>query len=107
MDILTWLIAGAFTYLVGWAIYWFFVAILCGVLARTKNRSFSIWFLLGFFFNLLALILLAFLPARKSRRSLKQGTIKLERPLICRNCGRQNSQARRDCIACGSPLNKK
>jgi len=48
------------------------VAMLCSYVAGQKNRSKENWFLLGFFFSLLALIALAAIPSLSKEQALEQ-----------------------------------
>ena len=46
-------------------ILWCILAVACGVVASSKDRSFFGWFVLGFLFSLIALIVVACLPSRR------------------------------------------
>ena len=47
--------------IIGWA----FIAILCGVMAKNKNRSVLGWLFLGALFGIFAFILLLVLPIKQ------------------------------------------
>jgi hypothetical protein len=51
-------------------IFWLFCFIGAGYVASQKNRSVGVWLLLGFFFGIFALILVALLPALPKRLEL-------------------------------------
>lgn len=55
---------GVLFFLVGWP----FLAILCGVAARSRGRSFILWFLFSLIFSpLLGVLFLLVFPPRRSR----------------------------------------
>ena len=44
---------------------WTIVAVACGAVAASKDRTFFGWFILGFLFSFIALIVVACLPSRR------------------------------------------
>ena len=50
----------------GSVIIWIVVACICAMIAGQKNRSQFGWFLLGFLFSLIALIILIILPRKEA-----------------------------------------
>ncbi len=44
--------------------FWLIVPVGCAILASSKGRSELLWFIAGFFFNIIALIIIAGMPAR-------------------------------------------
>lgn len=84
-------------------ILWLIVAAFCGAIASSKNRSFLGWFILGFFFSLLALIAVAVMPALPGK-IVAARPMRTESPKLCPDCNTQNSRAFRYCSNCGAPL---
>ncbi len=60
-----WFIAGLF---IGGIIFGAF----CAFLAKQKNRNSEVWFVLGFFFSLIALIVIAASPAKEKESQLRK-----------------------------------
>ena len=56
----------------------FAVATASSILAESKNRNGAIWFILGFVFNVLALLVLVFLRKKEDLRCIKR----------CFHCGK-------------------
>lgn len=50
----------------GSVVIWIIVACICAMIANEKNRSPFGWFLLGFLFSLIALVVLVLLPRKEA-----------------------------------------
>jgi hypothetical protein len=81
---------------------------ICGMAASSKGHSFILWFILGFFFGVFALLLLAILPVNygraAGRRSPAFQGMTIEQPIYCASCDYGNSRTRHHCRQCNAPL---
>lgn len=82
-------------------ILWIFFAVCCAILAHRKRRSVVIWSILGFFFSVFALILLAVMadakPVERSPNLAKSSGFQ-----ICGACGDVRDMRLGACAKCGN-----
>ena len=83
---------------------------ICSSIAGGKNRNAMLWGVLGFFFGLITLIIIAVLPRVESSGGEASGEMRAWRasqrsPVrSCPNCRAENSTANQYCANCGSEL---
>ncbi len=82
-------------------LFWFGIAIITAIAASSKGRSGLGWFILGCLFPLLALILVAIMPAVKARDPFAPSP---ETHVRCPDCRELVYKDARKCKHCSAPL---
>lgn len=83
-----------------WLMLWLVVAVACAVIASSKGRSGFGWFILGFLFSLISLVVVAVLPSKKKDPDAPDPDTHVKCP-DCREFVRMDA---RKCKHCGCTL---
>ena len=97
---------------------WLMFPVVCGIVAYGKERNTTLWVVLGFFFGVFALVVIALLPDANKWNAIERRAPALEPPLArpgrvetygkCPECGRLAFTADDDgdyyCYACGKTV---
>ena len=75
---------------------------LCYFIAQQKERHTGVWLLLGFFFGIFAVIIVAFIPKKSAQENQEDQLVKftLGGSWFCPNCNQTNSPNVWECYNC-------
>ena len=83
------------------------IIVACVKIANKNNRSGAVWGWLGFFFGLIALIILLCLPKINLQTHYTNSTTATSKySWTCKHCGHLNFGQYTNCGVCGNPKNK-